>query len=120
MSRFFRFFKRLFVPELSHDAAQEAQTRDEISQKITDDQIYVQTVRNALNVPDASIQDKLTFAFSSLPESMTNFEYSKSLFIDIIEFLLANKEITPAEVMIYKNKIKDINSLEELMTLANE
>ncbi|MHA1214677.1 MAG: hypothetical protein ACTSR2_05710 [Candidatus Hodarchaeales archaeon] len=120
MSRFFRFFKRLFIPELSHDAAQEAKTRNEISQKITDDQIYVHTIRNALNVPDASVKDKLTFAFSSLPESMTNFEYSKSLFIDIIEFLLANKEITPAEVLIYKAKIKEINSLDELMVMANE
>ena len=118
MSRFVRFFKRLFIPELSHEVAQEAAIRDKISKTITDDQIYVQTVRNALKVPDASIEDKLTFAFSSLPDAITNFELAKSLFLDIMEYLVSNHEITPAEQMVYLTKLKQINSIEELMKLA--
>ena len=68
MNRFVRFFRRIFTPpKLSHHASQVAQKRIEIASKISDDEIYVQTVRNALRVPDASVTDKLTFAFSSLP-----------------------------------------------------
>jgi len=118
MSRFVRFFKRLFIPELSHEVSQEAEIRDKISKTITDDQIYVQTVRNALKVPDASIEDKLTFAFSSLPDAITNFELAKNLFVDIMDFLVSNQEVTPAEQMLYLAKLKQVNSFEELMTLA--
>ena len=84
MSRFIRFFKKLFVPpELTHEASREAERRIEIAARISDDEIYVQTVRNALKVPDASISDKLTFTFSSLPEVTTNFDYAKNLFFDM-------------------------------------
>ena len=51
MSRFVRFFKRIFQPpELTHEAAQEAAKRKKIAQGISDDEIYIQTVRNALKV----------------------------------------------------------------------
>ena len=102
MNRFIRFFKRLFEPpELSHSAAQEAKRRKNIAARITDDEIYVQTVRNALKVPDASLSDKLTFAFTSLPNVTTNFPYAKNLFIDIIDFMISE---------FYDMKIKSSNT----------
>ncbi|UCE13308.1 MAG: hypothetical protein JSV04_14120 [Candidatus Heimdallarchaeota archaeon] len=121
MNRFIRIkrlFKRLFVPVLSHDAAQEADKRDKIAQKITDDQIYVQTVRNALKVDDATSSDKLTFAFSSLPDASTNFKYAKTMFFDILEFLMSTKEVTSEEVNIFKALLENINSFEELMMVS--
>ncbi|MFW9906532.1 MAG: hypothetical protein ACFFFH_19655 [Candidatus Thorarchaeota archaeon] len=118
MNRFIRFFKKLFVPELSHDASQEAKKRRKIAQAITDDQIIVHTIRNALKVDDATVSDKLTFAFASLPEVNTNFPYAKNMFFDILEFLVSNKEITSEEVNMYRAQLKNISSLEDLMMIA--
>jgi len=118
MNRFIRFFKKLFVPELTHDASQEAMKRRKIAQGFSDDQIYVHTIRNALKVDDATISDKLTFAFTSLPEVDTNFPYAKNMFFDVLEFLMSNKEITSEEVNLYKAHLKEIGSLEDLMMIA--
>ncbi|MHA2224999.1 MAG: hypothetical protein ACXAC8_07330 [Candidatus Hodarchaeales archaeon] len=118
MNRFVRFFKRLIIPQLSHNASREADRRVKIAKGITDDQIFVQTVRNALNVPDADISDKLTFAFTSLPEVNTNFTYAKNMFLDIIDFLISNNEISSEEADLLKNSIKDISSLKDLLSIA--
>ncbi|MFX1282529.1 MAG: hypothetical protein ACFFB5_02700 [Promethearchaeota archaeon] len=115
MNRFIRFFKKLFVPELSHDASREAKKRIEIARGISEDQIYVQTVRNALKVEDATLSDKLTFAFTSLPEANSNFSYAKDMFLDILEFLMGNNEISSEEVNLYKTQLEKISSLEDLM-----
>jgi hypothetical protein len=87
----------------------------EIASKISDDEIYVQTVRNALRVPEATITDKLTFAFSSLPEAPTNFSKAKTLFFDILEFLEINEEVSSSEVSLFKETLEGVNSFEELM-----
>lgn len=118
MNRFVRFFKKLFVPELSHDASREAKKRIEIARSISDDQIYVQTVKNALKVDDATLFDKLTFAFTSLPEASTNFPYAKNIFFDILDYLLRNDEISSEEVNLLKNQLKNVGSLEDLMMTA--
>ena len=118
MNRFIRFFKKLFVPELSHGASQEAKKRRKIAQSISDDQIYVHTIRNALKVDDATISDKLTFAFTSLPEVNTNFPYAKDMFFDILEFLMSNNEISSEEVSMYRAQLEDIRSLEDLRMIA--
>ena len=116
MNRFVRFFKKLFTPpKLSHDASRVAKKRIEIASKISDDEIYVQTVLNALRVPEASVSDKLTFAFSSLPETPTNFPYAKSLFFDILEFLRSNDEVSSEEINLFKESLKNINTFEDLM-----
>ena len=117
MNRFVRFFRKIFTPpKLSHNASRVAQKRIEIASKISDDEIYVQTVRNALRVPDATVSDKLTFAFSSLPEAPTNFPNAKNLFFDILEFLEINEEVSSSEVTLFKETLKNVNSFEELMT----
>ena len=118
MNRFIRFFKKLLVPELSHDASQEAKKRRKIARGISEDQIYVHTIRNALKVDDATISDRLTFAFTSLPEVSTNFPYAKNMFFDILEFLMINKEITSEEVGMYRAQLENIGSLEDLMMIA--
>ena len=119
MNRFIRFFRRLFTPpKLSHDASRVAKKRIEIASKISDDEIYIQTVRNALHVPEATISDKLTFAFSSLPEAPTNFPNAKTLFFDILEFLELKEEVTNQDVEQFKEILKDINSFEDLMTVS--
>jgi hypothetical protein len=117
MNRFVRFFKRFFVPELTHDASREAKKRIKIARGISEDQIYVQTVRNALNVADATLSDKLTFAFTSLPEANTNFTSAKSMFFDILDFLRSENEITSEEVGLYKAQLKNIGSLRDLMMI---
>ncbi len=112
-----RFFRRIFTPpKLSHNASRVAQKRMEIASKISDDEIYVQTVRNALRVPEATVTDKLTFAFSSLPEAPTNFPNAKDLFFDILEFLEMNEEVTSTDVRLFKEALEHVNSFEELMT----
>ena len=119
MNRFVRFFKKLFTPpKLSHDASRVAKKRIQIASKISDDEIHVQTVLNALRVPEASLTDKLTFAFSSLPETPTNFPYAKDLFFDILEFLRANDEVSSEEIDLYRESLKNINTFEELMTVS--
>ena len=119
LSRFIRFFKKLFIPpQLTHEAAQEAKRRREISKKITDDEIWTATVRNALNVPDATLTDKLTFAFTSLPEVATNFDNTTNIFLDILEFLVTNGEVTSEEANAYKTALKNIGSFEGLMMEA--
>jgi hypothetical protein len=116
LSRFIRFFKKLFIPpQLTHEAAQEAKRRREISKGITDDEIWTATVRNALNVPDATLTDKLTFAFTSLPDVTTNFDYTKNIFLDILEFLVTNEEVTTEEANALKSTLENIGSFEELM-----
>jgi len=116
MNRFVRFFRRIFTPpKLSHDASRVAQKRVEIASKISDDEIYVQTVRNALRVPEATVTDKLTFAFSSLPEAPTDFPNAKNLFFDILEFLEINEEVSSTEVQLFKEKLEKVNSFDELM-----
>ena len=121
MNRFFRFFRKLFTPpKLSHDASRVAKKRIEIASKISDDQIYVQTVRNALRVPEATISDKLTFAFSSLPETPTDFPYAKDMFFDILEFLHANEEVSSEDIELFKNCLKGIKTFEELMAACTE
>lgn len=120
MNRFIRFFRKLFTPpKLSHDASRVAEKRVAIASRITDDEIYVQTVRNALMVPDATLSDKLTFAFSSLPEAPTNFPNAKDLFFDILEFLSMNNEITEEDVQLFKIKLQGINTFEELMIASS-
>ncbi|MHA2290060.1 MAG: hypothetical protein ACXABG_14845 [Promethearchaeota archaeon] len=116
MNRFVRFFRRIFTPpKLSHDASRVARKRMEISSKISDDEIYVQTIRNALRVPEASVTDKLTFAFSSLPEAPTNFPNAKNLFFDILEFLEINEEVTSSDVQLFRETLKHVNSFDELI-----
>ncbi len=119
MNRFIRFFKKLFIPELSHDASREAEKRVKIARSISDDQIYVQTIRNALKVEDASLSDKLTFAFTSLPEANSNFKYAKNMFIDILDFLMGNNEISSEEVNLYKTQLENVSSLEDLMMMLS-
>ena len=118
MNRFVRFFKRILVPVLSHDASREAKKRIEFAAKISDDQIHVSTVRNALKVPDASLSDKLTFAFTSLPEATTNFPFAKDMFFDILDFLESNEEISSEEVNLLKSSLENIESLDQIMTMA--
>jgi hypothetical protein len=116
MNRFVRFFRKIFTPpKLSHHASQVAQKRIEIASKISDDEIYIQTVRNALHVPDATVTDKLTFAFSSLPDAPTNFSNAKNLFFDILDFLEINDEVSTTDVLLFKETLKNINTFEELM-----
>lgn len=119
LSRFIRFFKKLFIPpQLTHEAAQEAKRRREISKGITDDEIWTATVRNALNVPDATLTDKLTFAFTSLPDVTTNFDYTKKIFLDILKFLVTNEEVTTEEANALKSALENIGSFEDLMMAA--
>ena len=119
LSRFIRFFRKIFIPpQLTHEAAQEAKRRRKISKDITDDEIWTATVRNALNVPDASLTDKLTFAFTSLPDVMTNFDYTKNIFLDILEFLVTNEEVTAEEANALKTVLENVGSFEELMMAA--
>ncbi|MFW9780047.1 MAG: hypothetical protein ACFFE8_14440 [Candidatus Heimdallarchaeota archaeon] len=116
--RLVRFFKKLFVPVLDHDAAQEAERRKSIAQSISDDQIHLSTVRNALQVPEASIADKLTFALSSMPEATTDFPYAKELFLDILEYLEANREVSSEEANTLRTTIEDVSSVKELMLMS--
>jgi hypothetical protein len=116
--RLVRFFKKLFVPVLDHDSAQEAERRKAIAQSISDDQIHLSTVRNALQVPEASIADKLTFAISSMPEAITDFPYAKEMFLDILEYLEAKQEVTSEEANTLRTTIEDISSVQELMLMS--
>lgn len=116
--RLVRFFKKFFIPVLDHNAAQEAERRRAIAKTISDDQIHLSTVRNALQVPDASVADKLTFALASMPEATTNFPYAKEMFLDILEYLESTQEVTSEEANSLRTTIEEITSVQELMSMS--
>ncbi|MFX0184964.1 MAG: hypothetical protein ACFE95_17920 [Candidatus Hodarchaeota archaeon] len=106
--------------EIIHDGLKEAKKRDKIANQITDDEIFVQTVYNALKVPDASIVEKLTFAFTSIPETMINFHYAKNRLSNILDLLATRGKIILKEVIFIKHLIQKANSFEELLALRIE
>ena len=105
------------MPVLSHDAAQIAEEREKIASQITEDQIFIETVKRAIKVEGAEIQDKLIFAFTSLPDSMTNFESAKEMFFGILEFLSERDEVSQEEIEEFKKYLEGIKAVDQLMSL---
>lgn len=112
--------KHQLKSEIIHDGLKEAKRRDKIANQITDDEIFVQTVHNALKVPDASLMEKLTFAFTSIPETTINFHHAKNRLTSILDLLAIRGDVILEEVILLKHSIENINSLEELLALRIE
>ncbi|UCG03980.1 MAG: hypothetical protein JSW11_08325 [Candidatus Heimdallarchaeota archaeon] len=101
--------------EDNHDGTEIAEKRDRIANEMAEDEIFVHTVYNALKVPNANITEKLILAFSTIPETRLDFSLAKDRFINIVDLLEANGEVTSEEIILLKQSIKDINSLQELL-----
>ena len=117
MNRFTRWIKKniLKVPVLSHDSAQIAEEREKVSSQISDEQIFVQTVKRAIIVDDASDFEKIMFALSGLPDTYTNFPLAKKMFFEILEFLETRGEIDKTNIDNFNQLLLDIHNYEMLM-----
>ena len=101
--------------EANHDGTEIAEKRDRIANEISEDEIFVQTVNNALKVPNANLTEKLILAFSTIPEARSDFSLAKNRFIRILDLLETNGEVTSEEILILKHSIQSLNSLQELL-----
>ncbi len=112
---FFKNLYRRFVPKkLDHKQAQLPEIREQLAAQITDEQIYIETVRNAIKAAGASTADKLQFAFMSLTLN-DNFEKTKELLISILDYLAQNDPETNIEDV--SNLLRVINKLQRLEDL---
>lgn len=102
-------------PKVTHNSSKIAKKRNKIANQLPEDEIFVQTVHNALQVPNASLVEKLTFTFTSIPEARIDFPHAKRRVINILDLLAAREEITSEEVALLKQSIENINSLENLL-----
>lgn len=103
--------------KVAHDGSEVAKKRNEVASQLTEDDIFIQTVYNALRVPNASLKEKLAFAFTSIPEARIDFPHAKNRFINILDLLVTKEEVSLEEVILLKNSIENITSIEELVTL---
>lgn len=117
MNRFTRWIKKniLKVPVLSHDSAQIAEEREKVSSQISDEQIFVQTVKQAISVNDASDFEKIMFALSGLPDTYTDFPSAKEMFFEILAFLETQGELDKSTIDNFNKLLLDINNYEMLM-----
>lgn len=106
--------------KITHNGSKIAKKRNKIANQITEDEIFVQTVYNALKVPNACLIEKLTFALTAFPEVRINFLKAKSSFIDILDLLVTKEDVSSEEVTLLKHAIENINSLEELLAVRSE
>lgn len=103
--------------KVTHDSTKIAKKRDKIANRITEEEIFVETVYNALRVPNANLVEKLTLAFTSIPDAWIDFSHAKNRFNDILDLLVAKEEVASEEVSSFKHFIKNINSLKELLSM---
>lgn len=101
--------------KVTHDGTEIAEKRDRIANGMSEDEIIVQTVYNALRVPNANLLEKLILAFSTLPEARSDFSLAKDRFNDILEFLETNEEVTSEEILQLKQSIENVDSFQELL-----
>ena len=118
LSFFKRFFRWIRPKPLDHKEAQIAERREQLAKSLTEWDIYVQTVYNALKADGASESDKLIFALGSLPQDQ-GFEYTKDLFREILEYLVDLKKLPREEADLLIGMADQIGSLEELFTMAH-
>ncbi len=117
-TRIGRFIRKIFrrpIPELPADATFEE--REALAKSISEEQIYLETVKNAINAEGASLTDKIIFALSSLPPQ-NNFEDTKQLFYEIIEKLVEDGDISEEEKELLRKFVEPLRSLDELFTMA--
>lgn len=115
---FLRRLYRRFVPKkLDHDQAQIAEIREHLASQITDEQIYLETVRNAITADGATMADKIQFALMSLPPP-DDFEKKRELFESILDYLILNDpEIEKSEASELLRAARNMNRLEDLFTI---
>ncbi len=114
MSFLMKLYRRFVPKKLDHEQAQIAEVRNQLASQITDEQIYVETVRNAIKAEGASIADKLQFALMSLPPP-DDFEKKKELFESILDYLILNDpDIERTEASELLQAARNVNRLEDL------
>ncbi len=99
----------------THDGTEIAEKRDRIADEMSEDEIFIRTVDNALKVPNANSLEKLILAFSTIPEARSDFPLARDRFIDILDFLETNEEFPPEEIVLLKHSIENVNSFQELL-----
>lgn len=105
--------------QLDHTFTKIANEREKYANMLSDEFIYYQTVKQALNADGASMTDKLTFALSGLPEANLNFEKTKTQFFDILFYMAGKQEIENKELVQYSNAVKNLSSITQLLTKQN-
>ncbi len=106
--------------EVTHDGTKIAKERNRIANEISNDEIFIQTVYNALKVLDANVIEKLILAFSSIPETRVDFSLAKARLISFLDSLETTEEVPSEEITLLKHSIENINSLQELFAQRTE
>ena len=106
--------------KMTHDGSEVAKKRNKIANQLTEDEIFIQTVYNALRVPNASLIEKIAFALTSIPEVKIDFTLAKRRLFYILDLLVKRETVTSEEVILLKHSIENINSNEEFVALRVE
>ena len=104
----------------THDNTEIADQRDKIANEISEDEIVIHTLYNALKLPNVSLIEKLIIALSTIPETKTNFSLAKARFFKLLDLLEINGKVTSEEIMLLKHLVKHLNSFQELITISSE
>jgi hypothetical protein len=102
--------------KITHDGTKIADQRDKIANELSEDEIIIQTLYNALKLPNANLTEKLRIAFSTIPEIRSNFSIAKVRFLKLLESLETNGKVTSEEITILKHSAQNLNSFQELLT----
>ncbi len=103
--------------KVTHDSTKIAKKRNKIANRITDDEVHLETVYNALKVPNANLIEKLTLALTSFPEARLDFSHAKNRFNNILDLLVAKEQVASEDVSSFKHFIKNIDSLKDLLAM---
>ena len=104
----------------THDSTEIADQRDKIANEISEDEIIIHTLYNALKLPNANLIEKLIIALSTIPETRTNFSLAKARFFKLLDLLEINGKVTSEEIMLFKHSVKHLNSFQELIAKRSE
>jgi hypothetical protein len=104
----------------THNSTEIADQRDKIANELCEDEIIIQTLYNALKLPNASLTEKLIIALSTIPETRSNFSIAKSRFIRLLDSLETNGKVTSEDIMLLKLTVQNLNSVQELITKKSE
>jgi hypothetical protein len=104
----------------THTHTEIADQRDKIANELSEDEIIIQTLYNALKLPNANLSEKLIIALSTIPETRSNFSKAKNRFLSLLDSLEINGKVTSEDIMLLKHSVQTLNSFQELITKRSE
>lgn len=97
-----------------------ADQRDKIANELSEDEIIIQTLYNALKLPNANLTEKLIIALSTIPEIRSNFSIARDRFLNLLDSIETNGKVTSEEILLLKHSVQNLNSFQELLSRGSE